>query len=464
MTQIKNFLASDKVYRFELLFKIVYILHLLASFNPYVESTPVVKVTLLGTMALGGFLLLCRLGAIRLYWRTPALPLLILFVASFAIPSLLIYRYALTDSIKTIIWMTFQFGLLFAFSSEKEAPRAKRELGIVSAAIALFITLENLVSVIMAFIGFFHMYQKPDGSYAITGLAWWGRLYGVHGDPNYACVYTIAAIMICAYFFIKHRAKWLRITALVAAAINFMFISFSASRTGLVCLIAAVIVFLFAYMIGHFRKKAVLKSAVVAVVACFALIGLNSTTIATFNEIKSLQNGGALGGSSSISTDENDPAIGRTEEELQGDPTNRRLDIWGSALQVFSKNAVFGIGFENVLGYTHDKMPDTYIINNDANYQFDAFHNTVMDVLVSQGVIGILLAGTFAVLFVIYCVKRMRRRYGAHREELCLCLAICVSTLVSAMFVSHIFYVNIASTGIFWLFAGYLGYFLYAEE
>lgn len=463
MTRIKNFLASDKVYRFEMLFKIVYILHLLASFNPYIESTPIVKVTLVGTMLLGGFMLLCRLGSVRLYWRTPGLPLLLLFIVSFAIPSLLIYRYALTDSLKTIIWMAFQFCLLFAFSTEKEAPRAKRELGIVAAAIALFITLENLVSVIMAFTGFFHLYEKFDGVYAITGLAWWGRLYGVHGDPNYACVYTIAAIMICVYAFIKCRAKWLRITALVAAVINFMFVSFSASRTGLVCLIVAVAVFLFAYMIGHFRKKAVLKSAIVAVAACFALVGLNSTTIATFNEIKSMQHGGVLGGSSSISTNEDDPTIGRTEEEMQGDPTNRRGDIWGSALQIFSKNAVFGIGFENVLGYAHDKMPTTYIVNNDQT-DFDAFHNTVMDVLVSQGAVGILLAGAFAVLFVIYCIKRMRRQYGAHREELCLCMAICVSALASAMFLSHIFYVNIASTGIFWLFAGYLGYFLYAEE
>ena len=64
--------------------------------------------------------------------------LLALFIISFAIPSFLIYRYALIDSVKTIIWITFQFGLLFAFDCKKDSQHAKKELDIVSMAVASF--------------------------------------------------------------------------------------------------------------------------------------------------------------------------------------------------------------------------------------------------------------------------------------------------------------------------------------
>ncbi len=499
MTLIKRFLTNNNVYRIEVLFKIVYIIHLLASFNPYIEGTLPVKLTLVITMACGGLVLLCRIATFRLYCHTPAISMLVLVGVSLAIPSFFIYRYAIIDSVKTAIWMTFQFGLLFAFNYKKENFSVKKELNIVSAAILIFLTFENLVSVIMAFIGYFRIYQKVDGNYAVTGLSWWGRLYGVHGDPNYACVYTIAAIMIAVYFFMKYRKNWLRIILVVAAAINFMFVSFTASRTGLISLLLASVVFAFTYSIGCFKNKyRIIKSITAVTLVCVVLIGLNKGVITGFNTVKSIisskdntdvdtnnkdneeQIPSIDNTDSNNETDvpdiddteektdvddtgDNSLTIGRTEEEMNGDLTNRRADIWKSALQIFSKNPVFGIGYENVLGYAHDKMPTTYIVNNDQT-DFDAFHNTVMDVLVSQGVVGILLAGIFAVLFVIYCIKRMSRQYSKNREELCLCLAICICTLASAMFLSHIFFVNIASTGIFWLFAGYLGYFLYIKR
>ena len=81
MTRIKKFFLSDKVYLTELLFKIVYILHLRACFNPYIENTPIVKVTLVCTMALGGLLLFCKVLTFRSYCRTPGLAILILFVS-----------------------------------------------------------------------------------------------------------------------------------------------------------------------------------------------------------------------------------------------------------------------------------------------------------------------------------------------------------------------------------------------
>ena len=273
MNKIRVWLQEDRLYCVEMAFKLVYMLHLLASFNPYIDGTPPLTVTLLGTMALGGFLLLCRLLDIRVYFRTPGLPVLLLFLISFAVPSLLIYRYALIDSIKTLVWMTLQFCLLFAFSTRRRATRMKKELAVVGTAVGAVITLENAVSLWMAFSGYFKVYQKPDGTSAVTGLAWWGRLYGVHGDPTYACVYTPAALLFCVYLFLKYPRWWVRVATLAAAAINFMFVSFSASRTGLVCLILGVAVFTLSYGIGYFKghRRRILKSIAAVMLVCFGL-------------------------------------------------------------------------------------------------------------------------------------------------------------------------------------------------
>ncbi|MBE6778097.1 MAG: O-antigen ligase family protein [Ruminococcaceae bacterium] len=464
MNRINTLLRQDKLFWPELLFKVVYLIHLLACFNPYIDGTFPVKVTLLGTMALGGLLLLCRLLDIKVYFRTPGLPLLLAFLVSFAVPSFLLYRYALVDSLKTFIWMTFQFAILFAFSTRRPAARAKQELAVVGTAIGAFITVENLISILMAFDGYFKVYEKPDGTSAVTGLAWWGRLYGVHGDPNYACVYTIATVLLCAYLFIKYPRLWVRIVTGVAALINLLFIAFTASRTGLICLTLGVAVFAFSWCMGQFAVRRVLKALAVTAVLCLAVVGFSEVAVSGFNAYHSHRQEMSQPGTQPPDEPEDPGAtIGRTEEELQGDPTNRRLDIWGSGLEIVRDNPVLGIGFENVLGYADDRLPDTYIVNNDLT-RFDAFHNTVVDVLVSQGAVGVLLAGAFAVWFVIHCAKRVGKQYTRHRPELCLCLAVVASGLASTMFLSHVFFVNIASTGVFWLFAGYLAYFTTVEE
>ncbi len=463
MNKIRVWLQEDRLYCVEMAFKLVYMLHLLASFNPYIDGTPPLTVTLLGTMVLGGFLLLCRLLDIRVYFRTPGLPVLLLFLISFAVPSLLIYRYALIDSIKTLVWMTLQFCLLFAFSTRRRATRMKKELAVVGTAVGAVITLENAVSLWMAFSGYFKVYQKPDGTSAVTGLAWWGRLYGVHGDPNYACVYTIAALLFCVYLFLKYPRWWVRVATLAAAAINFMFIAYSTSRTGLICLILGVAVFSLCWFIGQYSIRRISKALALTAVLCFAVVGLSSGAVSGFNLYNQLTNPPTQQGDMTETPSPDNSAIGRTEEELQGDLTNRRLDIWGSGLEIFKQNPVTGIGFENVLGYARDRLPNTYIINNDQT-DFDAFHNVLMDILVSQGAVGILLAGAFAVWFLIHCCRRMKTQYARHRLEICLCLAVVISGLASSMFLSHLFYVNIASTGVFWLFAGYLAYFTTVEE
>ncbi len=457
MQKLRNILSVEKVQYVETIFKIVYIVHLLASFNIYITGNGILNLTLISTVLLGAFVLFCRVMNIKLYFRTPGIFLLIAFMVSFAIPSFLIYRYDVVSSLKTAVWMTFQFAILYCFSTKKEAKSVKKDMLAVGISMLIFITLENIMSLVMLVTGFFEVHKTPDGGEFVAGISWWGRLFGIHTDPNYSCVYSIVVMLFALYMFIKFKKAALRILLIICIIINFLFVSFTASRTGVVCSVVGFGCFATFTCFARYGKKSLLKTLLIVVVTCIVSITLNKAVISGYNYITTVdfskhQDGGLDKQPDNMNT------IGRTDEELGIDISNRRFEIWQSGVEIFTVNPVLGIGFENVLGYAEDKLPDTYIVNNDLS-KFDAFHNTVVDILVSQGIVGIITALWFAINFIIKLSKGYNDICEDFRYESALSISVCITVLVSAMFLSHVFFVNIPTTFIFWLFAGYLAYF-----
>lgn len=94
--------------------------------------------------------------------------------------------------------------------------------------------------------------------------------------------------------------------------------------------------------------------------------------------------------------------IGR-EQDLSGDFSNRRFDIWESGIEVFQTSPIFCVGFRNIVPAAEEKAPNTYIINND-QVKFESFHNMFVDVLVSQGIVGIVIFLSFVILTLIWLI------------------------------------------------------------
>ena len=148
-------------------------------------------------------------------------------------------------------------------------------------------------------------------------------------------------------------------------------------------------------------------------------------------------------------------SIGR-EEMLTEDISNRRFDIWKSGLEIFKDTWFFGISFGNVVPYALENVSETYIVSNDFAV-FDAFHNTVVDVFVAQGILGVLIIGYFGVTTLISIIKYKLKENDIEDERTVNVLfSICILIAVSAMFLSHIFYVNVPTTCTFWMILGYL--------
>ena len=150
--------------------------------------------------------------------------------------------------------------------------------------------------------------------------------------------------------------------------------------------------------------------------------------------------------------------IGR-EQDLENDVSNGRLAIWESGLEIFRTSPVTGVSFRNMTAYTRENLPDTYLVKNTDGFEYDSMHNTLLDVLVSQGIVGIsivllILGNTLWFLWKKWKAGELGV-YSQDEEKLIfLCLAVMASMATGSMFLSIIFYLNAPQTCIFWLCFG----------
>ena len=138
-----------------------------------------------------------------------------------------------------------------------------------------------------------------------------------------------------------------------------------------------------------------------------------------------------------------------------GDVSNRRFSIWGSAIEVFKTKPLTGVSFRNVVPYALENLPETYIVNNNQT-NFASMHNLFMDVLVSQGLLGIGLFIAFMILALITVFKKLFKLDRQNYIFYGLVLSIIVPIFVSSFFYSEILYINTSGAVIFWIALGYL--------
>lgn len=95
------------------------------------------------------------------------------------------------------------------------------------------------------------------------------------------------------------------------------------------------------------------------------------------------------------------------------DISNRRFDIWKSAVEIFKTSPVFGISRANILPYVDDNLPDSYLVTNEY-MRFDSMHNMFFEILVSQGAVGLITFLTF-IIFVIVGIFKYGKYLWYHK-------------------------------------------------
>ncbi len=487
----------------ELIFKILYLISVLFAFNGFFAGSRYITLFNYALVVFGCVLLAIRFVNIKRYIKTPFLPLLILFCVSMCLSAVLNIRYGFSESVKSILWTTLQFGLLYALDQNKSIDECKKEFVLLSSIFCIYVFIANIISIGMFFCnyGVFGPYS-PSGN--IIGFIW-GRLWGVYSDPNNGSVLAVASITLslCAFAKIK-RKMLLKSFLLINIFIDYIYIMLSDSRTGFVVAFISVALVLFLILKDNKMKlnvplKSVL-SVVIAVALSFSFIagsqsiknGYNALAIkiisASQNDSSSQndscsendscsqsdsssENDSSSQNDSSAETpsDRKDPPIitGRDPADTENDISNRRFSLWKSGIEIWKTSPVYGVSQRNIVSYASDNLPKTYMVNNDMG-KFDSSHNLFIDILVGQGIIGLAIILAFftgvAVIIIRSLFLNKQNRDNSTNIYAVASIGILSAFACSSMFVLDVLYLNSVATVMFWIMLGYLMKFTYRRN
>lgn len=445
---------------FTLWFKILYLILTLFTFNSFTAHSKVLFYFTIVVAGFGALILMWRIFHFKEFQNTYALPILLIFAVSYFISMLFNYQYGVLSNIKALLWMALQIGILFALDARKSVNNIKKEFIILITIFQFYILIANCISLwyLVVHKGY-ASFQSPTKN--MLGFVW-GRLWGIYTDPNYASVGCCVSIFLSLYLVLHKYGRAVKLLNYLQIILSFLYIVFSDSRTGFVCLIIGVLIFSMFFLNKYFRKGG--KKRVTRQIASLSLSVLISIgSILLLYGVKNIYNSIERSQISSqlpqISNSESENELLGREQDLKDDISNRRFSIWKSGLEIWEKSPAVGTSFRNIVAFAKSKTPSTYLVKNDMG-AFESFHNVLIDILVSQGVLGAIIAFIFIYKILKLILKNRKKYEGQNGDFLFLLTSIVLIFCVSGLFLSDIVYINSSATFLTWCLAGYLVHLL----
>lgn len=438
----------------EFVFKISFLLYGLATYNSFTAHTKVVSVFLMTAVATAGISLIYRLLNYKHFIHNKVFWLSMAFLVSYLITFALNIQYANVNGLKTLVFFGMVFCLLLATDDRKRLDDRKGEMRIVFSVFSVYMFLASLASLAMMAFGYGEIVKRNNVS-IISGFVW-GRLWGVFIDPNYASVLAAMAIIISLYALWKFKKPLGRVVHILNIVIQMLYISFSDSRTGLVVAIAASLIFSFCYFLTRdFHVKKTLAKNALCVLLAILVGAMGFLSIKVINKS---YNAVISSISENAPDEEAEDAMDKfklgRESDTEQDFSNRRFDLWESAIETVKLKPVFGVLYDNLVDFVQDNLPETYLVNNDHGV-FNNYHNIFFNVLVGQGIIGVLLLFALIICAGLKLLKALYSAFKTQHYALCvLMFTLLVSILLSSLFVTDIFYTTSPNMMMFWYLLG----------
>ena len=465
-------ISADK-YRERLTFilKIWLFVYTFLGTNVFLRESFIVTLCVWPMFLLAGILCIDRLIHLKNYIKTPYIFVLAAFCLSALISMLINRQYGFKENLITLILWCIYFFLLYTNDIRREKKKIIKECEVLGIILLVYMAVCTIIAFVMMFTGYSNRQIASDGYELFSGFSI-GRLWGMFLNPNSAAVTACIAIILSVYFIFKNKHLIWRIVLVANILLQMFYIIFSDSRIGRVCLcaLAGVLVMLKGLyaLRGRkwFLKVVVILAAVAAAGIAFWIPGQVKQQYNVWVAERSIAN-------------ESDDVKQQIEEEIKnnnysavknngstniiergydmsGDISNRRFDVWKSGLEIFMAEPVFGVSFRGMTEYALEHLPDTYLVNNDYK-QMDTLDNEIMNILVSQGIVGIVLLIIFVVGVLVLVLPQMVRA-KEDTDFWILCFAIVFILCISAMTVSTMFYNSTPNANCFWIFLGALVY------
>ena len=389
--------------------------------------------------------------------------LLCIFILDYILTFFIATNYNSIGFIKGLIWLLVLSIFVYGNKHIKNNNIFKYELKQELKWFVYLITAINIVNFYLLIIGYGGYIRSFTNEHILFGMSRWNRFYGMFYDPNYASIICGIAILAAIYLFAIENKITKKILIVSTTFFQLLYLVVSQSRSGILSFIIGLLTFVILYLIKYIKqinfKRIFAYGTIILVIVILSFITINVANDKYNKDDESPKTNSSSITTPSVSVEKKEVNIMKRKDINKKDISNRRIDIWKSCFEIYKNgNYIFGVGHSNMVEYAKDKIPSTYIVNNDFG-EFNVAHNTFVDVLTSQGIIGILIFIIMIVYEVFIIIKNKlllpsNNNYGFN----IIIISMLVTISVSSMFLTEIFYVNNACTFMFWLLLSYLNY------
>lgn len=450
-------------------FKITYLILAIGTFNSFTFGTPIMSILVMVTFGLGCILMLERLLHWKQYISMPYLVWLVLFCVSFVVSTIANAKYGFMENAKWLVWTSFQMLLLYVVRNDKTIEEQKKEHTVISKIIIGYSFGAALISILLLLVRYSHMWVMEANDQRIIQGVLWGRLWGVYTDPNYGAVIGVISILLSLYFLHGLLGRK-RVFYKLNIILQFLYIVFSDSRTGMVALLVSVGFYIYTTLLKKNSEKINVKQRLknIFITVCICLLMLTGLKLVkiVYNEMVSPVMTTLFFSDEEENEDEEEKEmeekIGR-EEDIKADPSNRRFDIWGSGIEILNTTPVVGTGYTTFVSYTKDNVPDTYVLTNDHGV-FGNMHNSFLNILVYQGVFGFVAFMIFVFSTIIKVFKNIWILDGEQYRYAITMLSCIAAVVCSMMFLLEGVYTNSIGSIVLWSFLGYIIQLIFTQK
>ena len=448
----------------ERFFLLLFFIYAFLGNNSFTYGSRIITYVMWVTFPLGGLLLLYRLLRFKSYYKMPGAIFLLFMLASMGISILANYQYAFKENVIYAIYWVFYFALLYVQKNDLTLEAFRQKFHFVAALFIAYMTVGVIASYVLMITGYNGVFYAADTNFEYRLGFSIGRLWGIFINPNHAAFSASVASAFLLYFAIKTKKVIVKIFCGVDLFVLLFYIALADSRSGAIGIGVILAIFSLVWLLYKNRTKHWgVKGISFLIAVIFFVCGFCIPRIMKdgYNQIV-------------ISSSHQEPGEEMKEPQfvvdrgydLSEDVSNRRFDIWKSAVEIYTsspKNMLLGTSFRGIVPYAQEKLPQTYIVNNDS-IVFATMDNEFFNILTAQGAIGILTVGAFVIFVLVFLIKRLLKLKHEYVVLAAVLLAVVISLATNSMFSGVMFYNFSQNAIIFWFALGGLIYVLKQGE
>lgn len=438
-------------------YKIYYLIYLLLAFNAVINGMTFMKYATMAAALWGVLMGVFMLKDYRKYLGVPNLFILLAFLLSAAFSAVMNVHYGITENVKGLIWLGICFVPIYVSGCVLDRKQIFKEIKVLSAILVVYCTCVHVISLSMIVWGRKWDYKDMSGTIHAIGYRW-GRLWGLYDDPNRGSVIALCAFFLALYLIRCVKNKAVKVLLVSTMLIQYLYVIFSDSRTGIVSLAEGVFVAACLWLYNRLpgsRRRRVIVSLLLAVLMAAGAVGVTSVGKDAYNKVDSKVAKLWINRTGNAKPSGVKKPIGR-KADLEKDRSNGRFAIWESGLQIAKSSPIYGVSFRNMTAYAEENFPDCYLVNNPQNGKYDSMHNMPLDILVSQGVIGISIFFCFAGNTIRCLLRGVKNLAEESRYPAIVLFSLAAAVAVAGISLTIVFYISAPESFLFWLCLGYL--------